>query len=303
MADPGRLGASLPAAAVVYRHRRMTSPAPDEPTTDSMLPAITFRELTRVEDIRLVQDMERRVWAYEDIDLSPVPLVIALVKSGALLLGAFDGGTLRGFALSVPGDRHQQRMHWSHMTGVDAALRSSGLGTRLKLEQARRVAARGYRRIQWTYDPLQSLNAHLNLVKLGGRADEYIEHVYGDSTSALHRGAPTDRFVITWDLTEDGTPVRSARVAQARAGTAADAGIVDTRADWDRYVPAATLPETAVVRVPVPARFSAMLQAAPGLATQWRLATRAQFQALFARGYQAVGFERDDERGAYLLVR
>jgi predicted GNAT superfamily acetyltransferase len=281
----------------------MTSPAPDVPTADALLPAITFRELTRVEDIRLVQEMERRVWAYEDIDLSPVPLLIALVKSGALLLGAFEGEVLRGFALSVPGDRHGQRLHWSHMTGVDAALRRSGLGTRIKLEQARRVAARGYRRIQWTYDPLQSLNAHLNLVKLGGRASEYIEHVYGDSTSALHRGAPTDRFVVTWDLEDDGTPVRTARAAIAAGVEVADAGVRVTRDGWDRYAPAATLPDTPVVRVPVPARFSAMLQDAPELATHWRLATRVQFQALFARGYEAVSFTRDDECGAYLLVR
>jgi predicted GNAT superfamily acetyltransferase len=141
---------------------------------------VDFRELTSVHDIRLVQEMERRVWGLEDVDVSPVLLMVALVKSGALLLGAFRDGVLHGFAFSVPGDRHGQRLHWSHMTGVDERVRSSGLGTHLKMEQARRVAARGYTRMQWTYDPLQSLNAHLNLVKLGASVDEYAEHVYGD---------------------------------------------------------------------------------------------------------------------------
>lgn len=280
----------------------MTAPAPDLPTSAVPQP-ITFRELTTVEDIRLVQDMERHVWAYEDIDLSPVPLMIALVKSGALLLGAFEADRLRGFALSVPADRHGLRLHWSHMTGVDSSLRGSGLGTRIKLEQARRVAARGYRHIQWTYDPLQSLNAYLNLVKLGGRAAEYAEHVYGDSTSALHRGAPTDRFVITWDLHEDGTPVPSPRVARADDATAIDAGECRERDGWDAYVPADALPDADVIRVPVPARFSSMLREAPALATDWRMATRAQFQELFARGYEAVSFTRDGDRGWYLLVK
>ena len=262
-----------------------------------------FRELTTVEDIRLVQDMERRVWGAEDIDVSPVLLMVALVKSGALLLGAFLDGRMRGFAFSVPGDRHGRRLHWSHMTGVDEELRSSGLGTRLKLEQARRVAARGYSCIQWTYDPLQSLNAHLNLVKLGASVDEYAQHVYGDSTSDLHRGAPTDRFIATWVLDAEGVPVRSPRLAGVGEHEGVAAGTVATEDGWDVYHAEPMLPTAPVVRVPVPARFSAMLQAAPDLAIAWRMQTRAQFEALFDAGYQAVDFRRDGDRGHYILVR
>ena len=281
----------------------MTVPTPLSPVADDAGTSVEFRELTRVEDIRLVQDMERRVWGLDDIDVSPVLLLVALVKSGALLLGAFVDDAIRGFAFSVPGDRHGTRLHWSHMTGVDDALRSCGLGTRLKFEQARRVARRGYSRIQWTYDPLQSLNAHLNLVKLGARASEYAEHVYGDSTSDLHRGAPTDRLIVTWDLDAEGTPVRSPLVAQAGHEQGEPAGSLDTRGGWDVYRPARALPDARVVRVPVPARFAAMLQDEPDLATDWRLQTRAQFEDLFARGYEAVSFRREGDRGEYLLVR
>jgi predicted GNAT superfamily acetyltransferase len=272
-------------------------------TRSVVSPAVEFRELTTIEDIRLVQEMERRVWGGEDIDISPVLLMVALIKSGSLLLGAFIDGTLRAFAFSVPGDRHGQRLHWSHMTGVDETLRSSGLGTQIKLEQARRVAARGYPQIQWTYDPLQSLNAYLNLVKLGGIVDEYAEHVYGDSTSDLHRGAPTDRFIVTWTLDPDGTPRRSARLADAARADGVPAGRVTMRDGWHVYHAAPSLPDAAVVQVPIPARFSEMLQQAPDLATDWRLQTRAQFEALFAQGYQAVDFRREDDRGAYILVR
>ncbi|MCC6161744.1 MAG: hypothetical protein IT182_00140 [Acidobacteria bacterium] len=264
---------------------------------------VDFRELTSVDDIRLVQEMERRVWRLDDVDVSPVLLLVALVKSGALLLGAFTDEDICGFALSVPGDRHGRRVHWSHMTGVDDALRSSGLGTRLKLEQARRVAARGYSEIQWTYDPLQSLNAYLNLVKLGGVVSEYGEHVYGDSSSTLHRGAPTDRFIINWSIDADGVPVRSPRQARATTEAGSPAGVMLERDGWHGYEPASTLPDDDVVRVPIPSRFSTMLQEAPDIALDWRMKTRAQFQALFANGYQAVDFRRDADRGEYVLVR
>ncbi len=248
--------------------------------------------------------MERRVWGCEDIDVSPVLLMVALVKSGALLLGAFVDRRMRGFAFSVPGDRHGHRLHWSHMTGVEDGLRSSGLGTQLKLEQARRVAARGYTRIQWTYDPLQSLNAYLNLVKLGAVVDEYAEHVYGDSTSDLHRGAPTDRFIATWDLDPDGTPRRSPRLARAARDEGAPAGTVTRRGTagmcTTRRRRCPRRPWSACRSRPASA---AMLQDAPDLALDWRLQTRAQFEALFARGYQAVDFRRDGDRGDYIFVR
>ncbi len=276
------------------------SPDPSPPSTPS---PVEFRELVSVDDIRLVQDMERRVWGCADIDVSPVLLMVALVKSGALLLGAFVDGRLVGFSFSVPGDRKGEHLHWSHMTGVEDAWRGSGLGTRLKLEQARRVAARGYSCLQWTFDPLQSLNAHLNLVKLGAYADEYAEHVYGDSTSDLHRGAPTDRLIATWRLDPDGTPRRSSLLEAARSETPAPAGDVVRREGWDLYTPAAVLPDARVVTVPVPGRFSAMLQEAPARALDWRLHTRAQFEALFARGYRAVDFRRHGDRGHYVLVR
>jgi predicted GNAT superfamily acetyltransferase len=277
---------------------RVPASSPSDTTTP-----VDFRELTSVHDIRLVQEMERRVWGLEDVDVSPVLLMVALVKSGALLLGAFRDGVLHGFAFSVPGDRHGQRLHWSHMTGVDERLRSSGLGTHLKMEQARRVAARGYTRMQWTYDPLQSLNAHLNLVKLGASVDEYAEHVYGDSASDLHRGAPTDRFIATWSLDEHGQPLRSPRGARASTETGVAAGTVTSKGGWDVYAGAECLPDAPVVRVPVPARFSAMLQESPDLALDWRMQTRAQFEALFAEGYEAVWFRRSGERGEYIFVR
>jgi predicted GNAT superfamily acetyltransferase len=50
-----------------------------------------------------------------------------------------------------------------------------------KLAQ-RAVAGDGPRSIEWTYDPLQALNAHLNSSKLGVVVEEY-ENIYGVSSS------------------------------------------------------------------------------------------------------------------------
>jgi len=84
------------------------------------------------------------------------------------------------------------------------------LGLRLKLAQRERTLAQGLDLIEWTYDPLQAVNAHFNFSKLGVVVEEYLVNVYGDSSSPLHAGAPTDRFVRSGGC---GRPTSSAPLA------------------------------------------------------------------------------------------
>ena len=72
---------------------------------------------------------------------------------------------------------------------------------RLKLAQREQAIRMGIELIEWTYDPLQTLNAHLNFTRLGVVVEEYAENIYGESTSPLHQGTPTDRFIAQWRLT------------------------------------------------------------------------------------------------------
>jgi hypothetical protein len=69
--------------------------------------------------------------------------------------------------------------------------------------------------IEWTFDPLQAQNAHLNFGRLGVIVEEYEENIYGDSSSPLHKGAPTDRFVAEWRLTSPHVERRLAAPASS----------------------------------------------------------------------------------------
>ena len=93
----------------------------------------------------------------------------------------------------------------------------SAAGTTLKLLQRDRTLAMGLDLIEWTYDPLQAMNAHLNFTKLGVVAEEYAENVYGTSSSPLHQGNPTDRFVAEWWIRKPHVERRLARRRSARA--------------------------------------------------------------------------------------
>ncbi len=148
-------------------------------------------------------DLEKDVWGYTDAeDVVPPPVLIVSAKRGGILLGAFDeAGAMKGFVYSIPAVKDGRLTQWSHMLGVTRGAREAGLGLRLKLAQRARAMEMGIDLIEWTYDPLQALNAHLNFTKLGVVVEEYEENIYGVSSSPLHSGSPTDRFVAEWRLT------------------------------------------------------------------------------------------------------
>ena len=168
---------------------------------------IQIRDLTTIDEFRQVVALEKAIWGYTDEgDLVTVPVFIFTVHRGATLIGAFDllakaAGQMVGFAYAVVGMKDGRPMLWSHMAGVLPEFRG-GLGYRLKLAQRERALAQGYDLIEWTFDPLQAMNAHFNFAKLGGVVEEYAPNFYGESTSALHRGTPTDRVVLSWKIAE-----------------------------------------------------------------------------------------------------
>ena len=72
-----------------------------------------------------------------------------------------------GFVYSLPGILGGKPTQWSHMLGVVDEFRNEGVGYDLKLLQRERTIAMGLDLIEWTYDPMQAMNAHLNFTKLG----------------------------------------------------------------------------------------------------------------------------------------
>ena len=270
----------------------------------------TFRDLVSFHDFAAVVDLERLIWGPGYDDVVPVPILAVTVKRGGILIGAFEGSRMIGFVYSVPGLKDGRPMHWSHMLGVIPEYRSAGLGRDLKLLQRERALAMGIDLVEWTYDPLQAANAHLNFAKLGVVVEEYEENVYGDSGSPLHKGNPTDRFVAEWWIRK---PHVERRVAgdggiALRAADIADAPVVNElkpSGEWLACGPVNLSVDARRVVVQIPTGFTEMMSRAPDLGLAWRMSTREIFERLFAKGYRAVDFtlDRSARRGAYLLAR
>lgn len=268
-----------------------------------------YRDLTTLEEYAQVVELERVIWGPGYDEVVPVPILAVTVLRGGVLIGAFVEDRMVGFVYSLPGIKHGKATAWSHMLGVLDEFRNDGFGHRLKLLQRDRALAMGLDLIEWTYDPMQALNAHLNFSKLGVVVEEYEVNVYGTSSSPLHSGNPTDRFVAEWHIRDahverrlaapSPLTLRAGEVSQAQAANAIRwagdrAECVDVQLDL----------EGRRVAVPIPMGFAEMLTGAPDLALSWRLATRDIFTAYFSRGYRAVDFNLDRGRrqGTYLLA-
>ena len=320
-----------------------------------------IRPIITLEDCRRVVALEMDVWDYTDAeDVIPAPMLIVGVKRGAILLGAFDAADqMKGFVYSIPAIRDGHLTQWSHMLGVARDARGAGLGRRLKLAQREhalamgieliewtfdpmqalnaqlnfarlgvardaqgwgigrrlklaqgaRARAMGIELIEWTFDPMQALNAHLNFARLGVVAEEYEENIYGESSSPLHLGTPTDRLVAEWKLTAPHVERRIASdgIALVRDASVSSAPLVNpSREAGGQLLPGAANLSIDARRllVEIPTGFSELQARDPALALEWRLAIRSIFQTYFSKAYRAVDFflSQASGRGQYLLA-
>ena len=159
---------------------------------------ITIREINKVAEMRAVEGLEKEVWGIPDLDVVPLTHLVAAKEAGGVLIGAFDGETLVGFVYGFPSLERGQMAHHSHMLAVKPAYRNYDLGRRLKLAQREHVIAQGIDLISWTFDPLQSLNAHFNFGKLGVLADRYFVNFYGEDAASFLHQTGTDRLWVSW---------------------------------------------------------------------------------------------------------
>ena len=241
---------------------------------------ITIRKCDGMDELNACVALQKEVWNFDDVDLVPLRMFVVSQKIGGQIIGAFDGGELVGFAFSIPGSRSGHSYLHSHMLAVRASFRNHGLGRRLKLAQRDDAITRGVDLLEWTFDPLEIKNAHLNLSRLGAIARRYSVNHYGHSSSPLQGGLPTDRLVAEWWL-------RSKRVVNL----------------LDKKQPPQFQVEK---RIEVPAQVYAW-KAAPAdreKAAQVQKRNREQFLPAFSQGLVALGYERDaQENGAFLLGR
>lgn len=237
---------------------------------------IVIRGLVTHDEIFAVEQLQRDAWGVPDVDVVPLHMLITPPRHGGLLLGAFDGERLAGFVFGFLGQTADGRLkHCSHMAGVHPDYRDQGVGYALKLAQREHVLAQGLDLVTWTFDPLETRNAWLNIHKLGAICHTYIRNLYGPMRAAINAGPPSDRFEVEWWI----------------------------RSQWvmDRLQGVVAPPSGDHRLIEVPADFQSIKRADMDLALRWRQRTRQAFEDAFAQGFTAVDLVKRDGALAYVL--
>ena len=162
---------------------------------------ITYKQLKTLEELKLCEKVQEAVWGFDLLDTIPARFMLVLRKHGGFAMGAFDGDKMVGFVFGVPAIHYGRPSQHSHMLAVLPEYRDQRIGFNLKKAQLEDAISRDIDLITWTFDPLQSRNAYLNLNKLGVITCSYAINLYGEETSSeLHGGLGTDRLLAEWWL-------------------------------------------------------------------------------------------------------
>lgn len=232
---------------------------------------IEIRSLVHAHENSAAQEIFDLVWPPTGGGTQvPSNLLRAITHAGGYCSAAFIDDQPVAAALGVLGI-HQGKtgphlhLH-SHMAGVIDGYRNRRIGTAIKAHQRYWALRRGIDTIVWTFDPLVSRNARLNLVNLGVTVRGYETNFYGSMTDSINAGDESDRVFAWWELT-------STRARQAVRGELAP--IVD-------------LSPTMVV-IETPDDIVALRESDMPRAREWRVRVREDLNREFAAGREIIG--------------
>jgi predicted GNAT superfamily acetyltransferase len=249
---------------------------------------VTIRECTTVEEFDACVRLQREAFGLPDLELSPRRHLIVARSCGGFTLGAFEGERMIGFVLTQVAVRAatetsgEEVFGYSHMMAVAREYQNRGIGARLKWAQRERTLAEGRKLIRWTWEPMQSRNAHFNINRLGVVVRSYSVNYYGTDYSSMTGefaaplGLDSDRLVAEWTL-------NSPRVEALARGEKPE-----------------PLGEP-VTSVEIPPNWSALVREDLQTAQSELQRVRTEFQKAFDAGLVCAGFERDATRPQYLF--
>jgi predicted GNAT superfamily acetyltransferase len=227
---------------------------------------VSVKELKSYIEINMGRNIFDQTWQIQNGTEITSNLMKAMIYSGSYLNGAFLENHIIGASFAFPASAGGLHLH-SHMTAVLDEYRDQGVGYALKMDQWHWAKKNNFSEISWTFDPLVSRNAKLNLTKLGVNISSYHSNFYGDMPDALNAGDESDRLMVSWKVVGDKPLQRE---------------LVST-------------PKPNDILIQIPADIVAIRSRNKEENLRWRRKVREQFLQAFEKGGQVVGFSKNSE--------
>lgn len=267
-----------------------------------------IRQLETPDSLQGIEELQEMIWPGSQRDIVPIHMFLAVIHNGGLALGAFSKQHMIGMLFGFPGifstNGEKKLKHCSHMLGVHPDWRNSGLGFALKVAQRQFVISQGINLITWTYDPLLSQNAFLNISKLGAVCNTYLRSAYGRMSDGLNTGLDSDRFQVDWWL--NTCRVENSLLEPKKIGMGLDV-LLNGKAEIieiaSQLQPPEKLPklEQPLLLIEIPYDFISLKSRDLKLAKAWRQTSRELFEFTFTRGYSVIDFVVENGRSYYVL--
>ena len=259
---------------------------------------LEVRAMTTLDEGIELVELQREIWGYglPNADFPyPARALFALSKSGGHVAVAYENSKPVAFSLAWIGRQTHSGPTYLHsqLLGVLRRYRHRGIGYHLKLVQRDFALQSGIDLIRWTFDPLRSTNANLNIGKLGAVVQLYAPDYYGRIDGQFGRGLASDRVWAEWHV---GSPRVDKHVNQPLAAMqhipshARVTRVVENSSGYRCLAEYRLELTEQKLLMEIPADFDGLCQVDFRLATRWQQEVRGILQHYLDRGYKVSGF-------------
>ena len=272
---------------------------------------IAVDRLSDPEELDACVDAQRAILGNRARSVWSVPALTAVCQSGGLILGARAGAggdaDLCGALVDLVSDVDGYPGRHTVFRGVLESARNRGVGQRLRAVEREICQQEGVDLIFWPLDPLRSNEAHVAFNKLGAIATGYRRNLYGEVNDNPNLGLATDRLHVEWwidsprvaSMLDRGSPAPHFRLGIHEMDVVTETRLLESGVRM--LVGHSESPWAECVLAEVPVDLDRTRAVDPGLASQWRLQSRAMFELLFESGYVGIGFVHEGGRSFHLL--
>lgn len=273
---------------------------------------IAVESLHTVRDLQSAVALQKSTLGEHSPDLWQLTHLTHVQHSGGLILGArntIQNQTgLIGVLIDLIADADGYPARRTVARSVDISSRNQGVYTKLRKTERRMLHEHGVDLVYWDIDPLDSIELHIALNKLGGLVTAYARPVFDARASSSPSVLQTDHIRVEWWIDsprvvsrmDQGADLPHQHVGLHEMDVLTRTSMLKTGVRGLVECDQRTTSDHALVEIPE--NISDLQVHDSVAAIQWRERSRPVLEQLFQLGFQGVGLIHEGGR-SFLVMK